>query len=81
MLFSPATLSIGVALWWGIWATSRAIYNVYFHPLAKFPGPKLAGMTTWWKTYIECFQKASMVKVVAGLHKKHGKKPRSHRFD
>ncbi|CAN9450796.1 unnamed protein product [Alternaria alternata] len=30
-------------------------YNVYFHPLAKFPGPPLAGATTYWKAYIESY--------------------------
>lgn len=31
--------------------TARAIYNVYFHPLAKYPGPRLAAMTDLWWAY------------------------------
>jgi hypothetical protein len=28
--------------------TSRAIYLLYLHPLASFPGPRKAALSTWW---------------------------------
>jgi hypothetical protein len=30
---------------------ARAIYNIYFHPLAKYPGPGLAAATDLWWAY------------------------------
>lgn len=31
----------------------NAIYNMYFHPLSRIPGPRLAAITRWWSFYYE----------------------------
>lgn len=48
----------------------QIVYNHFFHPLAKFPGPFWAGVTRLWLTYHNV--KADECQVVQALHKKHG---------
>lgn len=51
----------------------KVIYQLYFHPLAKFPGPKLAAITTWYEGYYDIIKKGRYTFELARLHDKYGK--------
>lgn len=51
----------------------RVIYNLYWHPLAHFPGPKLAGATYLYQTYFSLVGGSLYYIQIADLHKQYGK--------
>jgi hypothetical protein len=50
---------------------SKCIYNRYFHPLAKFPGPFLASITEFYHIYLYLNVAAEHV-VDEELHRRYG---------
>jgi hypothetical protein len=49
-----------------------AIYRLYFHPLANFPGPKYAAISRWHEFYYEVVKKGQFTFKVQELHKQYG---------
>ena len=55
-----------------LYIIAKLLYNLPFHPLAKFPGPRLAAATSWWQTYLEVFQGESLSLTLLDLHAQYG---------
>ena len=55
-----------------LYVIAKLLYNLHFHPLAKFPGPRLAAATSWWQTYLEVFQGESLSLTLLDLHAQYG---------
>lgn len=63
------TISLGLLFY----ALVRVINNVYFHPLARFPGPRCAACTKWWLAYMQLGRGVSLSTLRSELHQKYGK--------
>lgn len=51
---------------------SLIIYRLFFHPLAKFPGPKIAAVTRYYEAYYDVIQNGQYTFKIAELHKEYG---------
>jgi len=50
------------------------VYRITLHPLAKFPGPKLAGATFWYEFYYDVWPtRYQYMWKIEELHSKYGK--------
>lgn len=55
-----------------IWLALRSIYRLYFHPLSKFPGAKLAAITSGYEFYYNVIKSGTYIWEVERMHKVHG---------
>jgi hypothetical protein len=55
-----------------VWAF-LAIWRLYFHPLRKIPGPRLAAMTSWYEFYYDVICDGQYPKRITQLHKEFSK--------
>jgi len=67
------TVLFRLATFYLLWKAVAVTYSVFFGPLSKFPGPKMAAATQWYRTYIELVKKVSMSTKLKELHEKYGR--------
>jgi hypothetical protein len=64
-----------IAVGFALYGASLAIYRLYFHPLAGFPGPKIAAATRWYEFYYDVIKRGKYVYKIEEMHRKYGKVP------
>nr|DAD54578.1 TPA_asm: putative tryptophan 6-hydroxylase [Fusarium equiseti] len=60
---------------------SLAIKRLYFSPLAKFPGPKLAALTMWYEFYYDVVKRGNYFRQIAKMHDQYGPVVRINPFE
>lgn len=49
----------------------RIIYRLYFHPLSRFPGPKLTAATRWYEFYHQVVRGGRYFENIDEMHEKY----------
>lgn len=57
------------------------IYRLYFHPLAKFPGSKLAASSLWYEFYYNVILRGKFMWKLQEMHERYGESPNKHSFN
>lgn len=55
-----------------LWSAGLCVYRLYFSPLAKIPGDRLAAISGWVETYYDVFQGGQLIFKLADWHAKYG---------
>ncbi|KAI0487174.1 putative cytochrome P450 [Xylaria cf. heliscus] len=67
-----------VAIWaasvsiWITYLVGLILYRLYFSPLSKFPGPKLAAITKWYEFYYDVILRGQFTFQIQRMHRKYG---------
>ena len=54
------------------WTLYGAVWRLYFSPLSKFPGPKIAALTQWYEFYYNIIRPGVFFHEIARMHEIYG---------
>ena len=67
-----AAVFVSAAILTTLYTLYGLIYRLYFSPLAKFPGPKLAAATRWYEFYYDVVQRNRFSWQIQKMHDRYG---------
>lgn len=56
------------------YAFSLVVHRLFFSPIARFPGPKLAAITSWYELYYDVVKKGKYLFEIEKMHDKYGRR-------
>lgn len=69
---SPRRVLLVILCLWILSTVVKVIYRLFLHPLAKFPGPKLAAGTFLYEGYYDVIQRGKYVHRIEEMHRQYG---------
>ena len=69
---SAGALAVGFISILLLYYSGLAIHRLYFSPLAKFPGPRLAAVTYWYEGYYDIVKRGKYIFKIRDLHAQYG---------
>ncbi|KAL3422991.1 Trichodiene oxygenase 7 [Phlyctema vagabunda] len=66
------SLTVTLVTIFATWLIGRISWRLFFHPLARFPGPKLAAATHWYEGYYDIVKKGQYTFEIGKMHQKYG---------
>lgn len=67
-------LFIGLTIVLTIYYLLMAVYRIWFHPLAGFPGPRICAITFVYEIVWDYFYEGTYVYKIEELHDRYGEK-------
>lgn len=55
-----------------VYGVLLAVYRLYLHPLARFPGPKKCAVTEWYEFYCSVVKEGQWGNEVRKMHEEYG---------
>ncbi|KAI6839259.1 hypothetical protein KC332_g5829 [Hortaea werneckii] len=71
-IYSPSLVLFTIISALLLKTVAQAIYNILYHPLLRFPGPKWAAASRFYKCWQEVFRQRNWIDVVHSLHEQYG---------
>ena len=72
MAESPSWLLAIMIIICVIWIVATTLYRLYISPLSRFPGPRLAALTSWYEFYHDCLKRGRFTWEIKRMHDQYG---------
>jgi hypothetical protein len=69
---SMLKLSIPVCVLLATYLVGLVVYRLYWSPISKFPGPRLAAVSNWYEFYYDVILQGKFTFHIQDLHKQYG---------